>query len=82
MSEETRGVMHILSKLHPGTPVADIYLIGKKVTVNSFSNVCYGLAYFVGHSGEVCAFDVEDINGICFVPTEPVLGELEDEKEV
>lgn len=81
MSEESRGVMHILSKLHPGTPVADIYLKGNKVTVNSFSNVCYGLAYFIGTNCEVCAFDVDDINGICFVPTEPATGDLEEEAE-
>jgi len=72
MSDYKKGCIEdILKKLPPGYGVGGVYLRnGSLVPVTTFSNVCDCCAYFIGEDCQVCVFDTDKIDGLCFGPAE------------
>ncbi|MGD6843801.1 hypothetical protein ACQCVH_14905 [Bacillus infantis] len=80
MTERHEGnIEGLLKKLPPNYPVGSLYLHGSNAAVTRFSNLHNGLAYFIGEDCQVCVFDAEKVNGICFAPAEEPEGEEEEE---
>jgi hypothetical protein len=71
----------LLKKLPPNYSVGTLYVNGTRANVDKFSNLNDGLAFFINNECQVCVFDADKINGICFKPAGEAAAEEEEEEE-